>query len=211
MYELYLVNHYMWAIDQLYPNRNYPTASGTRVTLYDKDNEFIYVDDMYSLQTKYLAKYWWSAAGQCLDHSKRGFDYEFYYRSSSTKYYDVKTNQANDGKQQYPSSQNAVLGEWYTKNLYNDFGNNITNYFNIYYLTSQQPNFETCLMNIAVAVKTRSSGQDNTRVFYPNAILKVNDCFYNLPNKNDGTPVNSRIRHSGKLIMQEVSSGTYGF
>lgn len=210
MYELYLVNHYMWAIDQLYPNRNYPTASGTRVTLYDKDNEFIYVDDMYSLQTKYLAKYWWSAAGQCLDHSKRGFDYEFYYRSSSTKYYDVKTNQANDGKQQYPSSQNAVLGEWYFKNLYNDFGNNITNYFNIYYLTSQQPNFETCLMNIAVAVKKRSSG-DNTRVFYPNAILKMNDCFYNIPNKNDNGPVTGRIRHSGRLIMQEVSSGTYGF
>ena len=213
MPEIYIVTHYMAALDNLHGTKSYTTAGGTSITLYEKDNEFIYVSDLNSLQHQFLAKYWWNAAGQSLDYSDKGFANNFYWKSSNTKYYNIKTNQADKGKQKTSTAQSAVLGEWYTKDWSKSFGSNITNYFQVYYITSQSPNFETNLMNMAVAVRAHTSPGDNTRVFYPNAIISTNKIYYNIPNGGN-TPVPAAISHSAKLYMGNPDSNggsLYGF
>lgn len=213
MPEIYLVTHYMRALDNLHGTRSYTTYGGTTITLYEKDNEFIYVSDLNSLQHQYLAKYWWNAAGQPLDYSKKGFAENFYWKSSSTKYYNIKTNQADKGKQKTSSSQSAVLGDWYNIDQSKAFGSYITSYFHVYYLTSQSSNFETNLKNIAAAVKENSNYVVNKRyrVFYPNSIIKTSKIYYNNPNSGN-TPVPGSISDSKKLYMSDPGSNSaYGF
>ena len=208
MPEIYLVTHYMWALDDLKGEKSYSTANGTTLTLYDKNHEFINVSDLQQ-KDRYWAKYWWNSAGQCLDYSDNGFDRDFYW-DTKDKYYNVKSNQANKGKQSVSVSNSSIWGDWYTTDWSNKFGKNITNYFHVYYISSQSSNFENNLMKIAVAVKKGSSGADNTLIFYPNAIIKTDKCYYNIPNKNDNTPVPGTISTCGKLYPGKPNGNTYG-
>ena len=207
MPEIYLVTHYMWALDGLKGDKSYTTANNTTLTLYDKNHEFIFTSELQRNHS-YWAKYWWSAAAQCLDYGDNGFDRDFYW-DNKDKYYNVKTNQANKGKQQYSTSYNSIWGDWYTTDWSNKFGSNITNYFHVYYLTSQASNFESNLMKIAVAVKKKSSGADNTLIFYPNAIIKTNNCYYNNPNKNN-TTVPGVISTCRQLFPGKPNGDAYG-
>lgn len=216
MPEIYVVTHYMKALDNLHGTRSYTTAGGSSITLYEKDNEFINVSDLNSLQHKYWAKYWWNAAGQSLDYSKKGFADDFYWKNSSTKYYNVKNNQAENGKQKSSSTQSYVLGDWYTTDQSKAFGSNITTYFQVYYLTSQAPNFESTLMEMAVFARANAkvAADRRPRAFFPNAIIKTDQIYYNIP-MNNKTHIPSCVTGSKNLYMAnpdgKKNASSYGF
>lgn len=128
----------MTALDAFYLGNKsgYTTPSGRTLNFYNKNEDFIYVSNL-QLKDAMWAKYWWSTEGQCLDREVNGFDRDFYFKSSSTKYYDVANNQSDKGKQKSSTTQSAVFGKWYNTNLYNPVPYNLSNNVAFYYMTSR--------------------------------------------------------------------------
>lgn len=219
--EIYIVTHYMTALEDIWfgTKDGYWTTKNDRIKLINKDNYFIPADEL-QLRDAMWAKYWWSSYGQCTDFEGNGFERDFYYRKSNTKYYNsrpvgnnISTDKnkrgasvSNAPKNQYlPFTKSKVLGDWYN----NNWGVKpiLNNHVMIYYMTSQASNFENCLMNIAYALK--KSGQQTSRIFFPNASLIPNrGCYFNvklnqyLKNKIDG---------ASKLIIMDKGDATFNY
>lgn len=207
--EIYIATHYMTALDAFYSGNksSYTTPSGRTLKFYNKNEDFIYVSDL-QLKDAMWAKYWWSADGQCLDREVNGFDRDFYFKSSSTKYYNVANNQSNDGKHNNSSTQSSVFGKWYNTNLYNSVPYNLSNNVAFYYMTSQEANFESNLMKIAKAVKLGKV--QTSRIFYPNAKYVPRNCYYTVPTKN--TTISTKLSDSGKLqIKNDNDSSDFNY
>ena len=183
MPELFMVTHYFTALDNLYMNIQYTSPSGSTFQLYHYDNEFIRVSDL-KLKDSYWAKYWWHAWAQSLDYAPQGFDRNF-YTNSNAKYFNTVTTYNNGGRHVDEGYRKLQMkGEWASKNLletYRIFWNNQPLDMNvqIYYLTSQAPNFDQKLMLIAKAVK-ESNAEQNMRIFYPNATLTSPNTYYRI-------------------------------
>jgi hypothetical protein len=130
-------------------------------------------------QDRMWAKYWWNADVQCIDLGDHGFDRDFYYHSSSTKYYNVVDNK--DGNKNISTNISDVLGEWY-QDVYQSCGflptkSGIRNYLALYYTTSlNKQDFPEHLAKIAAAVKENCTNNTNELsaflVFYPNEVIR---------------------------------------
>ncbi len=205
--EIYIVTHYMTVLDNVWlaGRSSYYTPQGDYLHFYSRDEDFAYYSDL-QLKDRLLTKYWWSAAGQCLDISVNGFDRDFYYWKNSTRYYYVRSNQADKGKHKIYTTKSNVLGFWYTNTMYNDIGNTLKNSMVIYYLTSQSDNFETCLMNNARAVKL--SNNQTSKIFYPNAKITPNNCYYNVNIK--GSALDVKLKSSGTLEVKDSGNADFG-
>ncbi len=184
---IYRVVHYMRALQDMEPNKNYTTSNGQTYKIINADQEYIPVSYL-QLQDRYWAKYWWSSNGQSTNVAKNGFDRDFYFYKDNTKYYSMICDQSYDGKRHNCyTSQATMLGSWYKPvdgtyhGPYNPVRKPFTMRVKLYFLTSQAPDFSTKLMNIAKAVK--NSSVQSTKVFYPNKILNTssNELEYTIP------------------------------
>ena len=205
--EIYIVTHYMTVLDDVWwGGRNgYRTTRGDLLVFYNKNNDFVYASDL-QLKDAMLAKYWWSSDGQCIDLEVNGFDRDFYYRKNSEKYYCCRDNQADKGKHNYYRSKSAMLGFWYNNNMYNNIGSSLKNNVKVFYLTSQEPNFETNLMKIACAVK--ASEKQASKIFYPNAVLSPNYCYYTINIK--GSALDIKLKASSMLEIKDSGNADFG-
>jgi hypothetical protein len=183
MPELFMVTHYFTALDNLYENKMYTSPSGSSFQLYHFNNEFICVSDL-QLKDSYWAKYWWHAWAQSLDYAPQGFDRDFYFYTNAKYYYTVNTYNNGGRHTGGGFSNQQIRGGWDSNNLlatYRIFQNNQPLDMNvqIYFLTSQSPNFDQNLMLIAKAVKENTAEQ-NMRIFYPNATLSSPNTHYSI-------------------------------
>ena len=206
--ELYIVTHYFTVLDDVWlgEQNSYYTTRGDYLKFYNKNEDFIYTSEL-QLKDIYWAKYWWSSAAQCLDRGGHGFDRDFYYYKSSTKYYNCRSNQADKGKHQYYTSQSDVFGPWYQKTMYQSIGKSLKNNVCVYYISSEFPNFESTLMKIAQAVKL--SENQESRIFFPNAKLVPNNCYYNVDINNTST-LHTNLVRSAALEIKDSGSADFG-
>lgn len=207
--EIYIVTHYMTALDNIWWGEQSPyyyTPKGDRLHFYNKDEDFVRVDDL-QLKDRMWAKYWWNADGQCLDREGYGFDREFYTYKDSKKYYNCRHHQANEGEHAYSTIKADMLGFWYGNHLYDNIGNTLKNHIAIYYLTSENSNFETNLMKIAEAVK--KGKYQNSKVFYPNAVIVPDNCYYNVNIKNSN--IQTKLKDSKTLEIKDGGSASFSY
>lgn len=205
--EIYIVTHYMTAQDAFYLGNKtaggYTTVDGSKYIFYDKKNDFIWASKL-QLKDAMWAKYWYSSAGQSLDLDKNGLNRDFYKRKSDSKYYNVVSNQNKKGEHKYSTSQAEVFGDWY-KDQYTFSGKNINNNLVIYYLTSQESNFENNLMNIANSVKL--GDKQESRIFFPNAMFTPNNCYYTIPLKKNNS-LDTKLSGSSKLKIKDATDAS---
>lgn len=205
--EIYIVTHYMTALDDIWlgEQSSYYTTRGDYLHFYNKNEDFIYASDL-QLKDAMWAKYWWSSAGQCLDREGYGFDRDFYFYKNSTKYYNCRDNQAEKGKHKYYTTKVNMLGFWYSDNMYKNIANKLRNNLRIYYLSSQFADFETKLMEIANAVK---KGQvQSSRIFYPNAMLTPDNCYYYVNIYN--TTIKDKLFKSQAIQIKDSGDAEFG-
>ena len=205
--EIYIVTHYMTALDDVWlgEQNSYYTTRGDYLRFYNKDEDFIFVDEL-QLKDAMWAKYWWSAAAQCLDREDNGFDRRFYTWKNDKKYYYCRTHQADKGKHKAYTPKSTILGFWYNNSMYSSLGSTFKNNIVIYYLTSQADNFETNLMQIARAVKL--SNNQTSLIFYPNAKLTPSNCYYNVNFK--GSSMDSKLKSSSTLEIKDSGNADFG-
>ena len=205
--EIYIVTHYMTALDDIWlgEQSSYYTPKGDYLHFYNKNFDFAFVSDL-QLKDRLWAKYWWSADGQCLDREGYGFDRDFYFEKSSQKYYNCRSNQANKGEHKYYTTKTNMLGFWYNNNMYNNISKTMRNNVCIYYISSEFANFESNLMKIAQAVKL--SGNQDSRIFYPNAKITPSNCYYNVNIK--GSTIDTKLSKSSKLEIKDSGDAEFG-
>ncbi len=203
--EIYIVTHYMTALDAVFygEKKGYKISDGRTVYFYNKNEDFIYTNYL-DLKDAMWAKYWFNSSAQCLDRGGHGFDRDFYFYKSSTKYYNTLDNQAEKGKHKYYTTQSNTFGSWYNTDLSSSIGSNINNNLVVYYLTSQESNFESNLMKIAKSVKLGEV--QSSKIFFPNAQFTPRSCYYTIPIKN--TTLESRLKSCGKLEMKSSTDAT---
>lgn len=201
--EIYIVTHYMTVLDDLWlgEKNQYYTANGDYLYIYQKDDNFIKVSDL-QLKDRMWAQYWWSASGQPVDRGANGFNRDFYKYKMDHKYYNIRSNQANNGKHTSYVTKSTILGSWYTRNHYNfsSLRNNIC----VYFITAESSNFESNLMKIAQAVKL---GQvQSSKIFYPNTVVRPSGCYYNL-NLNS-TTIGTKLSKCNSIEIKEKNDDT---
>lgn len=197
----------MTALDDIWlgEQSSYYTPKGDYLHFYNKNFDFAFVSDL-QLKDRLWAKYWWSADGQCLDREGYGFDRDFYFEKSSQKYYNCRSNQANKGEHKYYTTKTNMLGFWYNNNMYNNISKTMRNNVCIYYISSEFANFESNLMKIAQAVKL--SGNQDSRIFYPNAKITPSNCYYNVNIK--GSTIDTKLSKSSKLEIKDSGDAEFG-
>ena len=205
--EIYIVTHYMTVLDNVWlgEQNSYYTTRGDYLRFYNKDEDFIFVDEL-QLKDAMWAKYWWSAAAQCLDREDNGFDRRFYSWKNDKKYYYCRTHQADKGKHKAYTPKSTILGFWYNNTMYSSIGSTLKNSVVVYYLTSQGDNFENNLLQIARAVKL--SGNQTSKIFYPNAKLTPSNCYYNVNIR--GSSLDTKLKSSSTLEIKDSGSADFG-
>lgn len=204
MPEIYIVTHYMTALQNLYraTQKNYSYA-----TIYDGTFQLCNKNDYYipasTLQLKdaYWALHWWQSYAQTLDFEGNGFDRDFYYRKDNAKYYNYLYNRDLKSKNSsYKSSFLPHQSENYfpVNNMKIVTTKSIQNYICIYYMTAQSSDFENSLMQTAYDVKYKKE-----LIFHPNAIYDLNDAYYTIPWSNTGTFMNVNLGNFGLKYIKD--------
>lgn len=204
MPEIYIVTHYMTALQNLYratqKNYSYATIFDGTFQLCNKNDYYIPASTL-QLKDAYWALHWWQSYAQTLDFEGNGFDRDFYYRKDNAKYYNYLYNRDLKSKNSsYKSSFLPHQSENYfpVNNMKIITTKSIQNYICIYYMTAQSSDFENSLMQTAYDVKYKKE-----LIFHPNATYDLNDAYYTIPWSNTCTFMNVNLGNFGLKYIKD--------